>query len=895
MIPVQERLQLPATPPPARRPGLPVVALVAPVAMSVALWVMTGSPYALVLAIFGPLIALVGWLEARRTRRRDRRAAVRETLRRIDDLHARVDTRFDERRAALIRQSNARRDDGSAAVVLRVGTGPTPSGIVVGGDDAAPPEADLVAAIQRLRSHAATIPDAPLLLTEAEPVIVVDGPAALVRSLARSLVMQVLTALPDDSATVHLPEGEWWARDLPFELRSGPNWEVVQGGRRLLRVERGVAAGPGATVIRATDSLPPRIVAPAHVEPVRLSLMCAAEAAARARALAARAREAGWRSVSEVPRTVAFGSLPQPGGHDPLAAIVGVDARGPAVFDLDRDGPHALIAGTTGSGKSELLVTWVLALARAHAPADLSFLLIDFKGGASFAPVRRLPHVVGMVSDLDPVSAGRAVASLRAELLRREEVLATHGVRSLSELPPGVLARLVIVVDEYAALVAVDPTLQTVFADLAARGRTLGLHVILCTQRPAGVVRESVLANVTLRVCLRVLDAADSVAVVGHPGAAQIPADARGRGLRAGTSAGDPIQFALTTPGDVEVVCQRWATAPPATGRPWLDPLPVRLTADLTALLPAPSGVSGAVVGAVDLPELQRQEQLIVDPWGSGSVLVVGATGSGRSTALEMLAQATDAHVRRVPGDPAELWQALTVPAEEGRVLVVADDLDRTLAWADPDVRADLAELISRAARDTRRSGIALAASTRSTGGAMHAVQGAFEQRLVLRLASREEHLLAGAELAGYRSDRRAGSCVWAGREAQISLPSGQRHETWRAALPSVDLAEPWAVVTGRPDERARLRARHETTINDVDGWLADHGGLERARRSGRLLLVGCTTADHRALTRARAPLPPLSGDDEAWRFDGTSTTRVRVLPAAGQASPSGDSSAVKP
>ncbi|MFW8745594.1 FtsK/SpoIIIE domain-containing protein, partial [Mesorhizobium japonicum] len=177
-----------------------------------------------------------------------------------------------------------------------------------------------------------------------------------------------------------------------------------------------------------------------------------------------------------------------------LAAPIGRDADGPVIVDLVADGPHALVGGTTGSGKSELLVSWVLAMAHGRRPDEVAFLLVDFKGGAAFAPLAGLPHVVGILSDLDARLTRRAIESLRAELLRRERLLADAGVRSIDELPSGALARLVVVVDEFAAVVSGQPELHDVFADLAARGRSLGLHLVLCTQRPAGVVRDGVLA-----------------------------------------------------------------------------------------------------------------------------------------------------------------------------------------------------------------------------------------------------------------------------------------------------------------------------------------------------------------------------------------------------------------
>src|SRR5690606_240313 len=129
-----------------------------------------------------------------------------------------------------------------------------------------------------------------------------------------------------------------------------------------------------------------------------------------------------------------------------------------------------------------------------------------------------------------------------------------------------------------------------------------------------------------------------------------------------------------------------------------------------------------------------------------------------RTTALGMIAHAAAAttQVRWVPDDPAELWQALVAPPEGDRVLVLADDLDRTLGALDAESRADLSGLIRRTTRDSRRTGLAVAASARSAGGALHGLRAAFDQPVLLRLPSREEHVLAGGELGDYRPDRRA-------------------------------------------------------------------------------------------------------------------------------------------
>src|SRR4029078_10538615 len=121
------------------------------------------------------------------------------------------------------------------------------------------------------------------------------------------------------------------------------------------------------------------------------------------------------------------------GGRDhPPRRVIGVAGDGVVDIDLDRDGPHALMAGTTGAGKSELLRTLVVGLAAASSPEHLTFVLIDYKGGSTFDACARLPHVVGVVTDRDDHLANRALQSLHAELRRREQMLRTVGAADLS-------------------------------------------------------------------------------------------------------------------------------------------------------------------------------------------------------------------------------------------------------------------------------------------------------------------------------------------------------------------------------------------------------------------------------------------------------------------------------
>ena len=186
---------------------------------------------------------------------------------------------------------------------------------------------------------------------------------------------------------------------------------------------------------------------------------------------------------------------------------------GTLAVDLVADGPHALVAGTTGAGKSELLTTLVLALALTHPPDRLAMLLVDFKGGTGLGPVAGLPHVLEHVTDLDATHARRVLTALRAELRRRERVLTAAGARDLLDLDPaaaGTPPRLLVVVDELRALTEDVPDASGALARIAAQGRALGVHLVLATQRPAGAVGADLRANVALRVALRVADVADS-------------------------------------------------------------------------------------------------------------------------------------------------------------------------------------------------------------------------------------------------------------------------------------------------------------------------------------------------------------------------------------------------
>jgi S-DNA-T family DNA segregation ATPase FtsK/SpoIIIE len=222
---------------------------------------------------------------------------------------------------------------------------------------------------------------------------------------------------------------------------------------------------------------------------------------------------------------------PKPYG---LRAPIGVGPAGPLELDLVEHGPHALIGGTSGAGKSELLQSIVAALIHEYPPTRLTFLFVDYKGGAASVVFNDVPHTVGYVTNLEASLSLRALTSLRAELNHRMRLMegkAKDLPEMLERYPDEAPPSLVIVVDEFATLVKEVPDFVAGVVDIAQRGRSLGVHLILATQRPSGSVNENILANTNLRISLRMLDGMESKTIIGVGSAADIPLPLKGRGF----------------------------------------------------------------------------------------------------------------------------------------------------------------------------------------------------------------------------------------------------------------------------------------------------------------------------------------------------------------------------
>ena len=383
-------------------------------------------------------------------------------------------------------------------------------------------------------------------------------------------------------------------------------------------------------------------------------------------------------------------------GARALRAPVGRYEGGTLSIDMRADGPHGLVGGTTGAGKSEFLQALIAGLAASHGPDKINILLVDYKGGTAFGELvdqlgpdgrtewRGLHHTVGMITDLTPSLVRRALISLQAELHRRELILNHHRAKDLIEMEkaghPDTPPSLLIVIDEFAALAKEVPEFVDGVVDIAQRGRSLGLHLLLATQKPGGVVTPNIQANTNLRVALRMASEDESSDVVNSPIAGHIDRSTPGRGvMRRGPSDLVAFQSAYlggVTSAEAEATIElgslalgsvQWrppALADPSAGqqrpgetdikrlvklintaaqsaghkpprRPWLDPLP-----DLVDLwqLGGTADDTRIPFGLADVPAHQTRRVAYFEPDKAGSLLIYGKGGSGKTVTLRTLA-----------------------------------------------------------------------------------------------------------------------------------------------------------------------------------------------------------------------------------------------------------------
>lgn len=845
--------------PPDRAPvpiRTPLSAVVLPMLLAGLLAWLSGSWEFLGFAALGPLGALAS---ARADRSRSRRA-----LRRAEDRFGRE----------LARAESAVADGLHAEVIRRRSRHPHPSAVLRdaagSGESAADPgDTGLVVRVglgsvaSQLRSvrggtaqPAGQVCEVPVTVDLAAGPLGLAGPAELVTGLACWLVAQLVgqglhphwTTAPDDPCAWH------WLRWCP---PIGADLSLIEVA------DRPLTPPPGHAIVVADDprQLPPWcvstvVVADETAATVRVRTPGQADAdaladrvgpawcEALARLVAGR-RALPDRRPADLPETCRLSEVVPLADPDTVRrrwaladgtarVPIGMDGHGPIVIDLDKDGPHALIAGSTGSGKSELLQALVVGSALAHPPDQMTFLLLDYKGGAAFAECAGLPHTVGVLTDLDQRLTGRVLHSLDSEVRRRERLLAAVGAADLHAYrrsgPAVPLARLVIVVDEFATLAEELGSFVTGLVGIARRGRSLGLHLVLATQRPAGVVSPEIRANCALRICLRVTDAADSLDVVDTEAAAAISPTTPGRAYLRRDGRADAVQLAgLSGPvpdtddgvrvmlldeahllpenrRTAETELQRAvalvrAAADQAPGhrphRPWLPPLPERL--DLAELPAATDGTT--VLGLVDRPDEQAQPPLTIDLTMGGTVVLTGRGGSGRSTALHTIARAAAAacapselHVYAIDAGGHALSALRALPhigtvatAADGfdftaglvarlaaappadRILLLVDGWDQLVAASDDHDGGRTTERLLALARDAcaARSTVVITGGRATLAPRLTGVATA---RFVLALTDPADYLAAGVAAAAIPANPPPGRAIRIGDGAEVQF-----------------------------------------------------------------------------------------------------------------------------
>ena len=384
-----------------------------------------------------------------------------------------------------------------------------------------------------------------------------------------------------------------------------------------------------------------------------------------------------------------------------LAVPIGLRGQGDLVqlnLHEKAHGPHGLIAGTTGSGKSETIQSYILSLAVNFHPHDVAFLLIDYKGGGMANLFKNLPHLLGTITNLDGAQSMRALASINAEIHRRERLFREFEVNHINQYQKKFkngeakepLPHLFLISDEFAELKANQPDFIKELVSIARVGRSLGVHLILATQKPSGVVDDQIWSNSRFKIALKVADRSDSNEMLHTPDAAEITQTGRAylqvgnnevyelfqsawsgadyqpekddMGIEdhtiylinelgqyeilnedlSGLEDADEIKEVPTELDaivhNIHLLCEEQEIPP--VPQPWLPPLKERIALEeLEEVQPAIAWAQekslSILLGMADIPQAQKQEAVSINLAKDGHVLLYGSPGTGKTTFLQ--------------------------------------------------------------------------------------------------------------------------------------------------------------------------------------------------------------------------------------------------------------------
>lgn len=595
-------------------------------------------------------------------------------------------------------------------------------------------------AMHRFLDAYSTVPKLPVAIAlRGETTISIDGDPSRGRALVRAMICQL--AVMHSPATMlvaavvnehHRPAWEW-LKWLPHNRH--PNAVDEIGPARMVYASRSAArealcdltvphlvvlldgerddaewATPRVTTLTVGGRRGEPVVVRASgreivVHPDQLScaaaLACAQRLAGYRPSPSAISSGGTWQELVGIPDVECFA----PGAHRAtkrLRVPVGTTAAGtPVELDIDEAaadgmGPHGLCVGATGSGKSELLRTVALGMIAGHSPEELNLVLIDFKGGATFAGLEPAPHVAVLITNLSDKAAlvARMRDALMGEMNRRQEVLRGAGnldgvaaYRRRRMLDAGLepLPSLFVIVDEFSELLSQQPDFAEVFVAISRLGRSLGVHLLLASQRLDEGRLRGLESHLSYRICLKTLSSNESRVVLGTSEAYELPATPGAAFLRVGTAA--PVKFHAAyvsgpmvtgsdgqptvprcdarsapvrlftaepvgpirhdpapeahrseSPTVLEAVVQRLSQDGPPAREVWLPPLEAAPALDAVLQQAGPLPALSAPIGVVDRPFEQRRTPLVVELSGAaGNVALIGGPRSGKSTALRTL------------------------------------------------------------------------------------------------------------------------------------------------------------------------------------------------------------------------------------------------------------------
>ncbi len=837
----------------------PVFALIAPLVTSVVLFLVTGSAFTLLFALLGPVMAVAQYFDGKfHAKREALKQAEREDEEEISQSQQK------QLEALAHREEMLRRNPPSSAYAQSENM---MRPLWAAG---AQPEGE-----ERVVRLGVDRTDGLPVLLDITAGIALRGSDVETRSVMRAMAFQLawnwggheITRVGINQTT----EPELVAllspmKSLPVVVRHIADMDAIPVGLRyLLKAEHG-----RATLLDTVDAM---------AIPIEISVDLLTRAEANLilpKLVAETPPETKEREViPDFVETVLNTTATWQSTRESLVVNVGRQQSYPLLLDLVTSGPHAVVTGMTGSGKTEFLKSWLVALAASYSPDELSFLIIDFKGGAGFSQLTGLAHVVGMVTDLDHTEAHRAMTSLHAEIRYRERVLAQVGVGDIAALrEDNQLGRLIVIVDEYRAVLEAFPELQSVFVDLAARGRSLGIHLILSSQRVGGALGDALLANCALRVGFRVSQKQDSQALLGDDAAFVLP-HIPGRAVIVGTGLEQKeFQAAFLTEQDIEVVeakIDQWRQEHLGWSPrlPWLPPLPsVIRSVDL------PEPLDGAAwLGLADIPEHQVQTWAQYSPRSEGNLLITGPARSGNSNVCQLIAQQLGV---RVFVDAEEAWDVVVGGVETGSELLVIDHLDAILDDFDLEHREEFIQCLTRIVRNAPKHGKAVLVSCSEHIRGVTGLLSLFPATL--------KHL----------SHAQPGRAVWNGHEVQLVLSDIREHPVVQAEKLDLDENTSYLVVTHRKREILLAWKKEEARLRDLgaeisvqvqnspcivvgtpDEWMSQPALLGALKHSSVVVLDGCTSSELRGL-RLRSGLFPHTGYGKTLVVEpGGSTTRV--------------------